>query len=113
MQLVVARLRRAWTHDADGDRAADRSAQLANDLLVRSAGRGDPVDRDDLVLGADAGAIGRALRGDGGDAENVAGRVESDADPAEAVARGALVTRYPGGRIVRETIERGGRGRHG
>ena len=105
LQLQLARLADAGRHDLDRDRAADRAAQPVDDFAMHAAVRRDAIDRDDLVLRPDAGAVGRALRLDGGDAESILRAVDRDPDAAPAVACGALVARQIGRRISRKAVE--------
>ena len=105
LQPQFARLRHAGRHYLDRDRAADRPAQAVDDLVMHAPVRRDAIDRDDLVLRANSGAVGRALRFDGGDAERILRAVDRNPDPAPAVAGRSLVARQLGRRVSREAVE--------
>ena len=77
--------------EGDFDRAEDRSAERVNHIAVRASGRRHLVDRNEPVVGLDAGEIGGAVRRDRSDTKFLLGRIEGHANAAEPVAGGALI----------------------
>jgi hypothetical protein len=105
LQRQLARLALTRRHDLHRDWAADRPAQPVDNLAMHASMRRDAVNRNDLVLRPDAGAVGRAVRLDGGDAEGIVRPIDRDSNPAPAVACRSLIARQIGRRVSRVSVE--------